>query len=459
MVIRRVMESQEFTAEFMVNSGSPGIVSVMALAPSSTTALSAADAIAALVRPLGAFERMYHRYQQKNTLHFCVVAELANDLDPVALDAGLLAVQHRHPLLNVHVEDHPETRLGFYRPATVPPIPVTVVDAGAGRTWRDLAAEELSRPFDTSSAPMVRVVLLRSGQNTPAAIVLTCAHVIVDGLSAGYILRDLFSALNGHELQALPVPPSQEELIGPLRDAQPPAALVPNSQPQPAQPQWLATPSTMRPFDGAVPHLSAISFDEDLTRRLVARARAERTTVHSALVSAMSQMIIESGGNEFVRIDTPFNFRHHIGVDDDVCLYFTVTRTAFTRQHLTDLWDMARTVSDQLAVARSVPALLGATAATEQFIPVDVTTADAEAFLVGGLSFEALITNLGVLDMGTPEAVRPVAIWGPAILVQVEGELVSGVCTFNGQLRMVSMSHDPLWDSLDRVRDILEAVC
>lgn len=417
------------------------------------------DATSTLVRPLGAFERLYHRYQQKNTMHFCGVVELADDLDPSALDAGLLAVQHRHPLLNVHVEDHPRTRLGFYRPATVPLIPVTVVNAGTGRTWHDLVAEELTRPFDTSSAPMIRVMLLRAGQSTPAAIVLTYAHVIVDGLSVGYILRDLFSALNGHELQALPVPPSQEELIGRLRDAQLPAALAPNSQPQPAQPQWLNTPNTIRPFDGAMPHLSAISLDEDLTRRLVARARAERTTVHSALVSAMSRVIIESGRNEFVRMLTPFAFRHHIGVGDDVCMYFTATRTAFTREQLTDLWDMARTVSDQLAGARSVPALLGASAATEQFIPVDTTAADAEAFLVEGESFDALISNLGVLNMGTPEAVRPVAIWPPAILVQVEDELNTSVCTFNGQLRMVSASRNPLGDSLDRLRDILDAAC
>jgi len=201
------------------------------------------------------------------------VAELADDLGPSALEAGLVAVQQRHPLLTVHVEDHPRTRLGFYRTAAVPPIPVTVLDAGTGRTWRDVVAEELTRSFDTARAPMVRVVL-RAGHTTPAAIVLTCTHTIVDGLSAGYILRDLFSALNGHPLQALPIPPSQEELIGRLRDAQPPAVLAAASQQPPAQPPWLNTPSTIRPFDGAVPHLSAISFDQDLTRRLVTRAHA-----------------------------------------------------------------------------------------------------------------------------------------------------------------------------------------
>jgi len=418
----------------------------------------AEGATGVLVRRLGAFERMEHRYQQKHTMHFCMVAELADDLDPTALEAALLAVQHRHPLLNVCVEDHPH-RLGFYRPASVPPVPVTVVDVAATRSWCDLVAEELTRPFDRSRAPMIRVVLLRAGPTSPAAIVLTVDHVIVDGLSAGFILRDLFSALNGHDLDALPVPPSQEELIAALRDGRPPAAPAANSQPPPAQPAWLATPSTFRPFDAALPHLSAICFDEALTRRLIARVRAEHTTVHSALVAAMTRVIIESGRNEFVRMLTPFDFRSHIGVDDAVCLYFTGARTGFTGEQLTDLWDMARTVSDQLAVPRSLPAVLAVSAATEQLIHVDATTQDAEDFMVGGLSFEAFASNLRVLDMGPLEAVRPVAIWGPAILLQFQGELNTGICTFNGQLRMVSASHEPLPDYLDRVRDVLDAAC
>jgi hypothetical protein len=49
-------------------------------------------------------------------------------------------------------------------------------------------------------------------------------------------------------------------------------------------------------------------------------------------------------------------------------------------------------------------------------------------------------SNLRVLDLGAPEAVRPVAIWGPAIHAQVHGELNTGTCTFNGQLRVVTAS-------------------
>jgi hypothetical protein len=98
---------------------------------------SAIGPIGLLVRTFGAFERMYHRYEQKSTIHFCVVAELAEDLVPSALDAGLLAVQCRDPLLNGDSEDHPRTRLGFYRPVSVPPIPVTVIDAGTRHGWCD----------------------------------------------------------------------------------------------------------------------------------------------------------------------------------------------------------------------------------------------------------------------------------------------------------------------------------
>jgi hypothetical protein len=419
---------------------------------------SAGQATGTSVRRLGSFERLYRRRQQKNPMHFCMVAELADHLGPSTLAAALHAVQRRHPLLNVCIEDDRQTRSGFYRPASVAPIPITVVDAETGYTWRDLVAEELTRPFD-SLAPMIRVVLLRSGLTTPAAIILTVDQAIADGLSAGCMLRDLFSALNGHPLEALPVPVSQEELIGALREAQAAPARAHNAQAQRARPRWLATPSAIRPFDGAVPDVSAIAFDEELTRRLAARARTECTTVHAALVSAMSRVILESGRSEFVRTVTPVKFGSPIGVGGDVGLYFTVTRTALAREQLTDHWRMARVVGAHLAGARSLPTLLAGSAATEQFIPVDATTKDAEDFLIAGLSFEAQASNLRVLDMGAPEAVRPLAIWGPAILVQVKGELSSGICTFNGQLRIVTASHDPLPGYLDRVRDILDAAC
>jgi hypothetical protein len=211
--------------------------------------------------------------------------------------------------------------------------------------------DELTRPFDACFAPMARVVLLQWGLTTPAAIILTIDDGIADGLSAAYILRDLSSALNGHQLAGLPVPPSQEELIGALRDAQPVAV----------------------------------------------------TTVHPALVAAMSRAIIESGRRAFVRTLTPVGFRNKIGVHGDVCLYFTAARTTFGREQLTDLWQMARMIGAQLAGACSVPTLVAGSAATEEFFPINATAKGAEDFLIATHSFEALACNLRVLDMAHPK--------------------------------------------------------
>jgi hypothetical protein len=135
----------------------------------------------------------------------------------------------------------------------VPPTPITVEDADAGHTWCVLRAQDLTCLFDARFAPMIRVVLLRSGQTTPAAIIFSIDHAIADGLSAGYILRDLSSALNGHQLATLPIRLSQEELlIGVLLDAQPIAAPTANNQAHQAHPPQLVTPSAIRPVDGVV---------------------------------------------------------------------------------------------------------------------------------------------------------------------------------------------------------------
>ena len=49
------------------------------------------------------------------------------------------------------------------------------------------------------------------------------------------------------------------------------------------------------------------------------------------------------------------------------------------------------------------------------------------------------------------------SIWGPAILIQVDGELNTGICTFSGQLHFVTASHPPLAGHLYRVRNIPDA--
>jgi hypothetical protein len=77
-------------------------------------------------------------------------------------------------------------------------------------------------------------------------------------------------------------------------------------------------------------------------------------------------------------------------------------------------------------------------------------------------SFEAFESKLGVLDMGAPDAVRPVAIWGRRLWRRPRASWVpasapstasSSFEAFESKLGMVSASHNPLAGYLDRVRD------
>ncbi|MDJ0367711.1 condensation domain-containing protein [Hymenobacter sp. H14-R3] len=413
---------------------------------------------ATLIRPLGAFERMLHRHMEAHPMHFSLVAELAGVVEPARLRAALAAVQHRHPLLAAHVEDRPGTRLGFYRPAVVPPIPLTVLHAAAGHTWQQVAAEELGTRFDPSAAPLVRAVLLRESP-VSATLVLSFDHTVADGLSAVFVLEDVLAVLNGHKLAVLPVPPAQEQLLARLPSTLVPAAATSPAEAAPAAPldERLSALVPMRPFDGVAPDLSTITFDADLTSRLVQRCRAEGTTVHAALVAATTQVMSKMGQREVVRVFTPFNFRPLLGDVRDCADYFSATRTGFLPEQTQNLWELARLTGAQLAQARSEAGIRGISAAVEQFIPLDADHAAAAGFMAFGLSSEALISNLGVLDLPETGAVRPTAIWGPVLLTQFQHESVIGVATFRGELRLVCATHAPVPELLPLIRATLAA--
>src|SRR5262249_52920119 len=145
-------------------------------------------------------------YSERFPMQFTLAAELDTRLDEQEVKAALAAAQRRHPLLSVHVEDHLDTRLGFYRAASAPAIELRVLEMD----WRRAAERELAHPFDRGAAPLMRAVLVT--QRDHSTLLLTFDHVIADGMSAVRVLDDVMAALNGVRLETLPVPPSQEQM-------------------------------------------------------------------------------------------------------------------------------------------------------------------------------------------------------------------------------------------------------
>jgi hypothetical protein len=389
-------------------------------------------------------ERMFYRYAERNPANFSIVAEFGITLAEEQVRAACLAIQQRHPLLSVHVEDRPESGLGFYRSESVARIELAVYERDDSE-WQLLAAEELVRPFDRATAPLMRAVLLNGPSSS--AVLLTFEHTIADGISSVVILNDLVAALNGHRLTARGVPPSQEEMIAlrlPSNGHQPiPESPVPDAR--------MLKPSSIRPFDGTASHIHTVTLHASDTSRLVKRCRTEHTTVHGAVVAAASRVRGTLRGQDFVRVVSPINIRALINAGADCADYIANTVTGMAPWDGSSFWAQARAVTAELSTARSAPVIATMPAMMQQTLPVDAETHAAEQFLTTCVPWDSMISNLGVQDLAISGAIRPTAVWGPVLNTQIDGDYVTGVVTYQGRLRMVACGYAPTADYLENL--------
>jgi hypothetical protein len=402
-----------------------------------------------LIRPVDAQERIFYRYSERNPAHFVQVAEFDEVLTANRLKPALAAVQRRHPLLSAHVEDRPGIRLGFYRAAHVAPIDLTV-RCDTETSWEALAAEELSRTFDRSRAPLMRASLLQGPASS--ALLLTFDHTLADGISSVLVLNDIIAALNGVTLPNLPVPQSQENML---------ARTLPKVEPLdpselPDDPR-MHTPSAIRPFDGALTNVHTMAMTEVDTARLAHRCRAERTTVHAAMVVAMCRVRAAERGENFVRVLNPINFRALIGGPEDCGLYVQSTLTGLSPWDGTPFWDQARATTAHLEVARSARGIRAASLAVQLAMTIDAETSHAEDLFSRVCPFDMIVSNLGVQNLNGAGPLRPTAVWGPVVQGQIEGEHVSGITTYEGRLRMVTCGYSVPATFLKSVADALVA--
>jgi hypothetical protein len=405
-----------------------------------------ADAPAAFVRPVGALERQFYSYAQRNPVHFSTVAEFAVALDERSVRVALEAVQRRHPLLSAHVQDH--AGVGFYRAPEVAPIPLTV-HRRLEAAWEPFVGEDLARPFDRSTGPLVRATMIAAPDTT--ALVLTFDHTFADGISSVEVLDDLLTVLNGGRLAALSVPPSAEEVIGKVLG-------YAETLPAPAADERMVRPTAVRPFDGAHPAIRTVTLGRADTQRLVSICRREQTTVHCAIVTAASAVQKAMAGPDFVRVLSPINIRGLVDADGDCAMYISCAVTGMAPGE-DAFWSQARELAGQLAAARSAEGVRTLSAVMGQVVPRQADAATAHEFFTRVVPFDMLITNLGVHDLDGAGPIRPTALWGPVVRTHIEGDPGIGVATYEGRLRMVSTGYDTAADYLDRVADLLVKMC
>ncbi|MEU4172894.1 condensation domain-containing protein [Streptomyces sp. NPDC026665] len=410
---------------------------------------SGATAESTVVRPLGATERMWFRFGQLHPQHFMLAAEFDTALTQDAVRTALAAVQQRHPLLQVGIDDSGAPGPVFRRPAQPPAIALRSVRLETS-DWTAVAADEYMVRFDPASAPLMRAVLAHSSDRS--VLLLAFDHVICDGVSAVRILDELVAALNGRTLHALPVPSPHEELVAQALDPVDPSVLANLPEPEERMRPW---PQYL-PFASVRPVINTMTFDEATTAELVHACRAQGTTVQSLFMAAFSQARGTLRNENYVRVLTPIDTRTLLSAADaSASVSITVARTGHDIASANDVWTRAKEANAQLQVTRSAPAVAVGALAVGHFIAPDVSAANVEQFMNSQLAYEMQVSNLRVVELSDSGALRPTAVWGPMLLLQIDGETNAGVTTYDGKLRLVVSGYSPNDDLLEEVRRII----
>ena len=275
---------------------------------------------------------------------------------------------------------------------------------------------------------------------------------------SAYAIRDLIRLLAGETVECLPPIPALEPLLYMLQRA-------PNDIDDPAQPEApkQGRPVTFRAVDGSLPHIDALHLTPVTTRRLVERAREERTTVHGALCAAL----VLAGRESFtywndspVRVMSPFNLRKELGIGKDCGLFVWAGSVSMNPGTPSDFWEIARYAKSSLTEKQSLGRVATELEGLEQAMHPGIDVPGAAQLFAQVLSFELLLTNLGKLSVQfDTDSLRLKALWGPALLTGFENEQTVGVTTTNDSLCLLHTTFTPIPSLLSRAAEILQRAC
>ncbi|WP_018682964.1 non-ribosomal peptide synthase/polyketide synthase [Actinokineospora enzanensis] len=224
-------------------------------------------------------------------------------LDVPALVAGVRALAARHESLRTTFAEVDGRPVQVVHPDLDLEVPVRDCAADA---LDETLREEFARPFDLRNGPLLRALVLRLGENEHV-LLLTSHHIAVDGWSLGVLTEELATLYIG---QTLPAPElhyadfavwQQDRLTGPAMEshlvywrdglAGSSALDLPTDRARPP----VRTPA------GAAHHLTVPA---ELTARLTELARANDTTLFTALMAACQLLAARYSGQDDIALGT-----------------------------------------------------------------------------------------------------------------------------------------------------------
>jgi amino acid adenylation domain-containing protein len=295
-------------------------------------------------------ERMWFLYQlapASSAYNIPVTVRLVGPLDKEALAHSLNELVRRHESLRTtfhHAESHPVQMVHPFQALTI-----TEVDlrkrpkARRGDEAIELATDEARRPFDLTTGPLIRVLVIQVSDEEHV-VVLTTHHIVSDHWSYGVIGRELVQCYNafcdGHPLRI--EPPLEIQYVdfacwqrhwlrGPVLDGQlaywkaqlagVPVLALPTDRPRRAA----------QSFRGA--HVS-LDLPRSLINGLKHLSVQEGVTLYMVFLAGFVALLNRLTGQEDIAVGTPIANRNHLVIEGLVGTFVNtlVLRTDVSRE-------------------------------------------------------------------------------------------------------------------------------
>lgn len=397
-------------------------------------------------RTLGAFEKTFWLLDQIDSKDFALGAEIEGTAPVEAWQQALVKVQERHPNLAVRVIMDKFSRPILETIDNVE-IPFRVVHADNDYRWTQEVEKELPIRFDTEKAPLIRIVVVQ--KPTSSVLIVVSSHIIADGTAVSYLIRDILQAVTGKELAQMELQKSNDETLG-----------FPEDLPKDSADQLPISDNESKLFE---PKLSTIRFSEEITQKIIERARKEQTTVHGALCAAVltaSREMRKAWADKKIEMITPICSRKALHLDDNFGLNITTHPVYFEGDQHLSFWEVARMAKEGLAGTDTAEHVKNYLAFFRELTFDSANIAQMLDVLKQAFNQEIMVTNLGRLKYATDfGALKLKSLYGPMVRSGKGMEQTIGANCVNGSLCLTNTSDNPIPKLLEKMEEILTEVC
>jgi len=399
------------------------------------------------LRELDAFEEFLWLLEQSvNVSHAVVVEVKGRTTIPQWLDA-LDAVQIRYPLLTASIRKIPGQR-PFFERKHGSSLRLRMAPLTDSLVLEEEMEKELQRSFGDGSGRLTRATLFHAPDRS--VVMFATHHSSMDGKSHLLLVQDLLSAVAGEELgEPLEVQPGLCQLLG-LPAPAPYGSTLNGRSFAPRKEHGVETPRV---------RVRRVQLGVDETGTLLRRAKEEGTTVHAALVVALTlagKRYSEAWNVGPVRCLSPIDMRKALNIPDAAGLLIAAHLGPVATPDGVSFWDIARAVREEMLPAQSSDGAQLLLGGISSMVSEEQNAHDLYlSFLNGPMIHDLVLTNYAAYRARTNYGglkIENLFTGSPAARPPLQKV---SVLTVNGRLGMTLVSRNVFPSLLEDAREIL----